>query len=69
MAKANQMSKRKADIAIINEHYDTIIKFLGEYAETTDALMPLLSDVLRLGQKLAKLYKEGFNAGVKYGAN
>lgn len=66
MAKANQKNKKNKKPNKMNAGFDVIIKALEDIIATTEELMPLVSDSLKLTVKLVRLYKKSFNAGIKY---
>lgn len=63
MAKANKKMKNPKQM---NAGFDVIIKALEDIIATTEELMPLVSDSLKLTVKLVRLYKKSFNQGIKY---
>lgn len=59
------MTKRKSEIDIMNEKFDTVINIIDTLADQSEQVMPLAAESLRLTKRIVKTYKEAFNKGLK----
>jgi len=64
MAKAN---KKDRDLTTVNKHFDIIENSLNGLIDSSEQIMPLFSDSLKLSRKILKMYKVAFNRGIELG--
>jgi len=61
MGESNKKSKKEIENIDIKEAFDSWEKTLNTLVEQANkSLMPLLSDVFKLGQKVLKVYREAY---------